>query len=366
MPVVLTLHGGGSNPTVMRDKTGWDQLADEHNFLAIYPAGTNTQGTDTRLYFNYGAPVKNEFANWGETDDVGFLDAILDDLAQFYSIDDTRVFASGISNGALMSYRFAAESNRVAAIAPVAGSTYIGQFVDGPTKPVPVIKFHGLEDEIFPYTGGAPGGLGNGQLNPFAAQLEVASVSESISSWLNHNQSSSEPVVTVNGDAVRRYYKGGDDGAPTALWSLTDGGHTWPGGTVTLVESLLGVGAVNHDIDASREMWDFFAEVTSAPGDYNRDFAIDAEDYQEWRDNFGLTGFGLAADGNGDEKIDTADFTIWRDAFEGQLAVSASADTSVPEPSGNVLALLGIAMMLRLRRRSLASSRPVAGRDSVG
>src|SRR5690606_9365848 len=88
-----------------------------------------------------------------QVDDVGFLDALLDDALSRWPLDPSRVYATGISNGGMMSYRLAADLNdRIAAIAPVAGSLVH----DPPSLPrgVPTIHFHGTHDEFVPYHGG--------------------------------------------------------------------------------------------------------------------------------------------------------------------------------------------------------------------
>jgi polyhydroxybutyrate depolymerase len=86
-------------------------------------------------------------------DDVSFIKALLDDLAQDFRLDAQRVCVTGMSNGAIMAYRLASElSDRIAAIAPVAGT--MATETCEPKRQVPVIRFHGTMDEFVPIAGG--------------------------------------------------------------------------------------------------------------------------------------------------------------------------------------------------------------------
>jgi polyhydroxybutyrate depolymerase len=88
-----------------------------------------------------------------KVDDVEFTRRLLDDIARDVRIDPKRVYATGMSNGAIMSYRLASElSDRIAAIAPVSGP--MGTPTCKPSRPVPVIHFHGTDDENAPFKGG--------------------------------------------------------------------------------------------------------------------------------------------------------------------------------------------------------------------
>lgn len=85
----------------------------------------------------------------GRADDVAFIGKLLDDLATVVKVDEKRVYAYGMSNGGMMSYRLAAElSDRIAAVAPVAGTITIEE--SKPKRPVPIIHFHGTKDTSSP------------------------------------------------------------------------------------------------------------------------------------------------------------------------------------------------------------------------
>jgi polyhydroxybutyrate depolymerase len=241
-PVVLSFHGAAGRPEVQRTQTRLDPVADRNGFLVVYPQGT---GWLNMFFWNAGAccgpAVKQKI------DDVKFVRVLLGDLAKNYSVDTRRVFACGISNGAMFSYRLACElPDRIAAIGAVAGAMQI----DGPkpSRPVPVIHFHGQKDPFARYDGGAgPNGV---QHRP---------VRETIGWWLDVNHCQTQPVNVVRRkDFVREEYAPvpGQDGAPVVLVTLPEGGHTWPGGVD--VTPRLNTGTLVASVDASSLLWEFF------------------------------------------------------------------------------------------------------------
>ena len=221
LPVVLALHGATMNGPMMAWFSGLNRKADEAGFLAVYPNGA---GSHSSFFWNGGnccGPAMRD-----GVDDVGFLDALLDDLMRAYPVDARRVYATGMSNGAIMAYRLAAErSERIAAIAPVAGTagTEIGQ----PKRPVSVLHFHGTQDEFIPFTGGRGAkGISGTNHRP---------VEDSIRAWVEADGCEETPridVLSEGGDGLkvtRTTYGGGREGAEVVLVVIEGGGHTWPG-----------------------------------------------------------------------------------------------------------------------------------------
>ncbi|MGZ7078629.1 MAG: alpha/beta hydrolase family esterase, partial [Thermoanaerobaculia bacterium] len=148
LPLVIAFHGGGSNAAAQEQYSQMDPVADRERFLVMYPNGT---GRGRMLVWNAGtccgaAPAR-------QIDDVGFVRAAVDDLSRRTPVDRSRIYATGMSNGSMMSYRMAAEaSDLVAAVAPVAGSMVLVRF--RPELPVPVIHFHSVDDPRALYNGG--------------------------------------------------------------------------------------------------------------------------------------------------------------------------------------------------------------------
>ena len=168
-------------------------------------------------------------------------------------VDNRRVYATGMSNGAMMSYRLAAEmSERIAAIAPVAGTMELDGIT--PRQPVSVLHFHGTDDEFVPFMGGrGPRSL---------SQNHFAPTEETIRRWVEFNGCRTEPIVTdvpnVGADGlpiVRKEYTGGREGAEVVLYTIEGGGHTWPGRDSRITV----LGPSTHSISANDLMWEFFA-----------------------------------------------------------------------------------------------------------
>ena len=145
-PLVIQLHGGGGNGTGLDRLTRFHQLADRERFAVVSPDGFDRHWNDGRAADN--RPGVN---------DVGFVAALIDCLAGWLPIDRRRVYAVGISNGAMLTARLAAQlPDRIAAFAQVAGTVAEDAPVWwNPDRPVPLIQFHGDADVIVPYGGGA-------------------------------------------------------------------------------------------------------------------------------------------------------------------------------------------------------------------
>jgi polyhydroxybutyrate depolymerase len=246
LPVVIVYHGGGSQPAMVRAQTRMDDTADDHGFIVLYPYGTGPLGPTNLLTWNAGGGAI-EYAWEHRIDDVGFTRAMLTDVARHFCIDTRRVYATGISNGAQMAYRVACElSDRIAAIAPVAATMPV---IDcQPVRPVPVLHFHGTDDEYAPYEGGVgPRGYTN---------FDHLSVADNIEFWRAVNGCDSQQVSTWQIDDAELFaYTACDAGSTVELVTLHGGGHTWPGGSVVCDNAL---GEVNRDVSASEMMWEFF------------------------------------------------------------------------------------------------------------
>lgn len=248
VPVVLAFHGGASCGEQMVQFCGLSDKADETGFVVIYPDGTGAQDK----VFTWNAGNCCGYALQHEVDDVGFVRALLDDLASVVTIDERRVFATGMSNGGMLAYRLAAElSDRIAAIAPVGGP--IGTEECDPQRPVPVLHFHGTDDEFAPYAGG------KGRKS--VSGTDFYSVEYTIRAWVQANGCpetplvSSFPVTADDGTTVdRAVYGPGRGGSEVVLITIHGGGHTWPGRE----PRLWFLGKSTRNISANDLIWEFF------------------------------------------------------------------------------------------------------------
>ena len=246
-PVVLIFHGGGGNAEQMARHCGMNEKSDEGGFIAVYPSGTGR--LEKVLTFNGGNCCG--YAMNQKIDDVEFTRRLLDDLAKSVNIDPKRVYATGMSNGAIIAYRLASElSDRIAAIAPVAGP--MGTETCSPKRPVPVIHFHGTADENAPFKGGKGKGVSG---------TDFYSVEHSITAWIKANGCEEKPGITRLPDKAddgmtvqKKVYGNGKNGAEVVLIVIEGGGHTWPGREPTF--RLLGKST--KDISANDLMWEFF------------------------------------------------------------------------------------------------------------
>ncbi len=249
-PVVLALHGGATDGGIMARFSGLDAKAASAGFIAVYPDGTGR--LPHVLTWNSGNCCG--YAQSHNVDDVGFLRAVTEFVLKTYGGDPARVYVVGISNGAMMAYRFAAQApDLVAAVAAIAGSLdFDASLVKAPK---PVIHFHGTEDEFIPWNGG------RGPKTQLAN--EHRSVPDTIAAWVRANgaeptpQTVTFPDTAKDGTIVVRhtYAPRSAGGCEVVLYEIRGGGHTWPGRVRG--ERLLGKATSN--IDANDIIWEFFS-----------------------------------------------------------------------------------------------------------
>ncbi|MCC6299985.1 MAG: prolyl oligopeptidase family serine peptidase [Anaerolineales bacterium] len=243
-PLVLAFHGGGGNAENQRRTSGFNDLADEKGFIVVYPNGSGRL-EDAILTWNGGTCCG--YASTNQIDDVGFVRAVIAELQAEYNIDPKRIYATGMSNGGIMSYRLACDAADIfAAIGPVSGTQNYAQC--NPSEPVSVIHFHGTDDTHLPYDGG----VGDDSLT----QVIYTSVEESVNFWLDVDQCAKTPQ-TANQPEVRiDAYDKCAQGSAVHLYTIIGGKHAWPGSD--------GPGWVGGDepsqaISASDIIWEFFA-----------------------------------------------------------------------------------------------------------
>ena len=255
-PVVIMLDGrGGTSWTAMKS-TGWSALADETGFLVAYPEATRIDPQGPLHFLDnpqmWNAGIGSSDAERPPVDDIGFLHAVLDDLVA-RGADSHRVYMTGFSNGASMTFRFAAEAGaRLAAIGTVAG--HFRAASDAPPVAVPLAHVFGKLDPLSPYAGGLielP--WGRTEWRPPARDAAVA--------WALRNgwAESDARCVHEDGATVERW---GDAGDPREVIFTTihDLGHVWPGGHRLLPEKL--VGPTSNRRSATRDLWSLFSRHT--------------------------------------------------------------------------------------------------------
>lgn len=239
LPVVINMHGFGSNAIEQRIYTRFNLEADRNNFIVVYPQGTvATIPIGTGNHWNAGF-------NTG-VDDIGFIDKVIDRLWNEFDIDLSRVYATGMSNGGFMAYTLACElSHRIAAVASVTGSmTVLQQTSCNPGYAVPVLQFHGTADPVVDYEGtevypGIP------ELMDFWAEIHGCQTITTETD-LEDERTDDESTVTLI------TYQECDD---VILYRINDGGHTWPDAVLELDEA----GPTNRDVNATSLIWTFLS-----------------------------------------------------------------------------------------------------------
>ena len=239
LPLLLVLHGAGGDGAGMAEHTGLTSAAIQRGYAVVYPNGVARRWNDGR-----GTSAQ---------DDVGFIRMLLDSLRRELPVDSTRIYATGISNGAGLAYRLACDlPGTFAAIAPVAGAPAATlEERCAATRPVSVISFQGTSDPLMPYEGGD---VAAGRGRVLAAQRSAALFAE-VSGCPPSPTVTAEPDTVRDGTRVRRsVYSGCTGGHEIVLYTIAGGGHTWPGGPPVGRR----VGRVSRDVDATRVMLDFF------------------------------------------------------------------------------------------------------------
>jgi polyhydroxybutyrate depolymerase len=258
LPVVIMLHGGGGTANAAIEETGWKGKAEEEGFLAVFPDAMSRDPSQ-RSSFARNPQLWNDGSNRfysGEEipDDVAFIDAVIDDLITTFPVDKEQIFVTGFSNGASMCFRVGAElSERIAAIAPVAGACWLDRVVL--KRPVSMYYMTGTEDPLNAIEGGVPKLLSGGS-DAVRAKAKPP-VRDSISKWFNALDCPVMPANISDKGGIRvETYGPGRSGAEVIYVTVEGLGHTWAGGKSLLPESW--VGKTTDKIRATDSIWDFF------------------------------------------------------------------------------------------------------------
>jgi polyhydroxybutyrate depolymerase len=236
VPLVFNFHGYTGSAYSQMWYGDFRTIADAEGFIIVFPEGTlDNSGIS---HWNVG---------WGGStvDDIGFTSALIDSISAEYSINQDRVYSTGMSNGGFMSYQLACElSDRIAAIASVTGSMNMGWFNScNPNHPMPVMEIHGTLDPTVSYN----------------SSSFTESIPDILDFWANLNNCNSTAIVTnipntstTDGcTAEHQIWENGNNGSTVEHYKIIGGEHSWPG-------ALFPNGVTNQDIDASEKIWEFF------------------------------------------------------------------------------------------------------------
>ena len=246
VPLVLNLHGSGSDARQQERFTAMDATADAHGFLVAYPQGFIPEGSG----FDWNVPgaslVGGRKVPTGAADDVAFIAQLVANLEQRYCVDARMVYASGFSGGGRLVSALACDDSGVfAAVGVVSGLRHPQPC---PAKrAVPIVAFHGTADPVDPYGG-------HGQAY-WTYSVPVAAHDWAVQEQCAAKPATSHPAHTV--ELVR--YTGCGDGSTVELYTIAGEGHEWPGGPPLPAGYVAVLGAQSAVIDADTTMWSFFA-----------------------------------------------------------------------------------------------------------
>lgn len=253
LSLVVDFHGLMEGADVHAKMSDFSGLAQEKGFFVATPHGT-------------GTPVRWGVGGGPEgAADQAFVTAMLSDLEARYCIDTNRVYATGLSNGAMMSSVMACEQSDVfAAVAPIAGVMAIPGCQ--PTRRVPMMSIHGTADPILhfdgtigsiPGLGGAPAVATTAPATTAPVDLDGPGYPANVAAWAKRNGCEPEPTDTdVTENVILRTYEC-PAGADVEFYVVKGGGHSWPGSEFSKAIATV-VGPTTFDIDASELAWEFF------------------------------------------------------------------------------------------------------------
>ena len=234
--LVITIHGFAQWPAHQMRISHWNDLADEFGFIIVYPSGTRFP----KRWRTRGMPG----SELDPAKDLTFFSDLIDKIQAAYNVDPNRIYANGLSNGGGMAFLLACElSDRIAAVGAVAGAFPVSWEQCRPSRAVPIMIFHGTKDPIVPFLGGRY--RGRDAFPPIAEWVEILA--------RRYGYTGPPVELPANGVVKGIQYTGGM--ADIVFYTITDGGHTWPGGEPLPVWI---TGHTTTAIDATRTLWEFF------------------------------------------------------------------------------------------------------------
>jgi polyhydroxybutyrate depolymerase len=260
--LVVALHGGGGHAEHMADDAhyGLTGKADREGFVVVFPNGYSKFPGGRFATWNAGGCCGD--ARDQAIDDVGFVRAVVAAVKAQVHVDGARVFATGMSNGGMLSHRLACDAADVfRAVASVAGTDATASCT--PARPVSVLHIHARDDDHVLFGGGA----GPGAFRDASKVMAFTSVPETVSRWVRRDQCSTTPSRVpdragadhgADGRAgIGAYceaYTGCAGGASVQLCVTDTGGHSWPGAQAVR----RGKAGASTALNANDVIWDFF------------------------------------------------------------------------------------------------------------
>jgi polyhydroxybutyrate depolymerase len=255
LPVVFDLHGYGESASLQVTLTALGTYGQTHGFITITPGDTTTPVPlwETTL----------------DSHDMAFMNQLFDTVEQTLCVNQRRLYVTGYSDGAFMTSAIACRfAGRVAAVAPVAGI----QDAAGchPSRPVPVVAFHGTADPFVHFNGTPSKTAANlpaptGKSSSLGATVAAGTllkkgptIPQETAGWARRNGCRPKATDTRAATGVTLIRYRCPHGADVELYVVKGGGHTWPGSAFSRkIKSV--VGFTTFAITANAVMWRFFS-----------------------------------------------------------------------------------------------------------
>jgi len=252
LPVVIMLHGAGGTGQQAMEQTGWDRKADSETFIAAFPDGV-AEHPKLPPSFLLNPQTWNDgsgrHASGRRKDaDADFIGYIIETLQTRYDADPSRIYLTGFSNGASMTFRLGVElSDQLAAIAPVAGHLFIHDHQL--KRALPTLYLIGREDPLELPAGGV--------LRIRGEEIEQPPIEQNLRQWRDLDRCPLAPSSDASADGVEQIvFDDCGDGAQVVEYFIDDMGHVWPGGVNRLPARI--VGKQSHKLNATDVIWNFF------------------------------------------------------------------------------------------------------------
>lgn len=220
LPILVFLHGGGSNARNGARAARLFLKARQENFILVLPEGSGKPG----LFRTWNAGTCCGYAMRKRIDDVGFITTIIEELASKIQTDSSRIYLAGFSNGGMLAQRIGNERPEpFAAIACVSGAFVATPYLE--KEPISILLIHGDADRAVPYEGGKRV-LFRGWLRTHPD----TSVEHAIQFWIRRNQCNETPIIEEREKVHIERYPNGKQGTEVVLCRVRGGNHAWPGG----------------------------------------------------------------------------------------------------------------------------------------
>ena len=246
MPLIIALHGTGGSGAQFEKDYAFTTRANREGFAVLYPDGVRKQ--DGRLGIRtWNAGSCCDYASYSNVNDTKFISILIDELSEQFRINRRRVYIAGMSNGAMMAYRLAAElPEKIAAIAAVSGMMVY------PTDPVkaamvPVLHIHSLADTKVPFNGGI--GLGGHEFPVAMDGIYYRAVS---------NGCDTNALIQQFDGYLKKNWRDLNGVSLVECYLTEDGGHAWPGGAI----ARRGADTPSTKVNANDLIWEFFKRFT--------------------------------------------------------------------------------------------------------